>query len=111
VRADIGIVAVKEIANKGLQIVEVNKGGPAEKAGLQGWKTVRRRVTRGPLAYDIERHDPSSADLIVAVDGAPVESASAFVDKIEEHQPGDQLVLTIIRQGRQMEVPLTLGAS
>ena len=44
VRADIGIVAVKEI-DKGLQIVEVNKGGPAEKAGLQGWKTVRKRVT------------------------------------------------------------------
>ena len=43
VRADIGIVAVKEI-KQGLQIVEVNKGGPAEKAGLQGWKTVRRRV-------------------------------------------------------------------
>ena len=56
VRADIGIVAVKEM-DKGLQIVEVNKGGPAEKAGLQGWKTVRRRVTRGPLAYDVERQD------------------------------------------------------
>jgi S1-C subfamily serine protease len=111
VRADVGIVAVKEIANKGLQIVEVNKGGPAERAGLQGWKTVRRRVTRGPLAYDVERHDPSGADMIVAVDGEPVESASAFVDKIEEHQPGDQLVLTIIRQGRQMDVPVTLGSS
>ncbi len=41
VRADIGIVAVKEM-DKGLQIVEVNKGGPAEKAGLQGWKIVRQ---------------------------------------------------------------------
>jgi S1-C subfamily serine protease len=111
VRADVGIVAVKEIANKGLQIVEVNKGGPADRAGLQGWKTVRRRVTRGPLAYDVERHDPSSADLIIAVDGSPVESASAFVEKIEDHQPGDQLTLTIIRQGRQMDVPLTLGSS
>src|SRR5215203_3905449 len=111
VRADIGIVAVKEIANKGLQIVEVNKGGPAERAGLQGWKTVRRRVTRGPLAYDVEHHDPSGADIIVAIDGQPVESASAFVDKMQDHQPGERVVLTILRQGRQLQVPVTLGAS
>jgi S1-C subfamily serine protease len=110
VRADIGIVAVKEI-KQGLQIVEVNKGGPADKAGLQGWKMVRRRVQRGPLAYDVERQDPSSADTIVAVGGRPVESASAFVEMIEEHQPGDSIVLTILRQGRQLEVPVQLGSN
>jgi len=110
IRADIGIVAVKEI-NKGLQIVEVNKGGPAEKAGLQGWKMVRKRVTRGPLVYDVERQDPSGADIIVAVNGQPIDSASAFVEKIEDHQPGEQVSLTIVRQGRQIEVPVVLGAS
>ena len=110
VRADIGIVAVKVLSN-GLQIVEVNKGGPAEKAGLLGWKTVRRRVTRGPLAYDVERQDTTNADVIVAVGGQPVDSAGAFVDMIEEHQPGDQLMLTILRQGRQIEVPVTLGST
>ncbi len=110
VRADIGIVAVKEM-DKGLQIVELNKGGPAERAGLQGWKAVRKRVTRGPLAYDVEHHDPSAADIIVAIDGQPVESAAAFVDKMEDHQPGERVVLTILRQGRQLQVPVTLGAS
>ncbi|MCC7475558.1 MAG: trypsin-like peptidase domain-containing protein [Pirellulales bacterium] len=110
VRADIGIVAVKELEH-GLQIVEVNKGGPAERAGLQGWKLVRRRVVRGPLTYDVERQDPSGADIIVAVDQQPVESASAFVDKIEEHQPGDQLVLTILRQGKTLEITVTLGSN
>lgn len=110
VRADIGIVAVKEISS-GLQIVEVNKGGPAERAGLQGWKSVRRRVTRGPFTYDVERQDTSSADIIVAVGGQAVDSASAFVEKIEEHQPGDKLTLTILRQGRQMDVAVTLGAN
>lgn len=110
VRADIGIVAVKEM-DKGLQIVEVNKGGASEKAGLQGWKTVRKRVTRGPLAYDVERHDTSSADIIMAIDGQPVESASAFVDKMDDHQPGDQVMLTVMRQGRQVQVPVVLGSS
>jgi S1-C subfamily serine protease len=110
IRADIGIVAVKEM-DKGLQIVKLNKGGPAERAGLLGWKTVRRRVTRGPLVYDVEREDPSGADVIVAVDGQPVESAASFLDKIEEHQPGERVVLTILRQGRQLQVPVALGAS
>ena len=110
VRADIGIVAVKEL-KQGLQIVEVNKGGPAEKAGLQGWSMVRKHVTRGPLAYDVEREDPSNADIIVSVDGQPVDTASAFVEKIEDHQPGEQVKLTSVRQGHQIEVPVKLGSN
>ena len=110
VRADIGIVLVKEM-DKGLQIVQANKGGAAERAGLQGWKTVRKRVTRGPLAYDVERNDPSAADIIIAIDGHAVESGAAFLEKIEEHQPGEQVILTIVRQGAQMKVPVTLGSS
>jgi S1-C subfamily serine protease len=108
IRADIGIVAVAE-TDHGLQIVQTNRGGPAERAGLRGWKRVRREVTRGPLRYTIERDDPSAADVIVAVDGEPMEKASQFVDKIDERQPGEQVVLTIIREGQQVKVPVTLG--
>jgi S1-C subfamily serine protease len=108
VRADIGIVAVKEM-DKGLQIVQLNKDGPAERAGLQGWKTVRRRVAGGPLV--LERQDSSGADIILALNGQPVPTAAAFVDKLEEHQPGERVVLTILRQGRQVQVPVVLGAS
>jgi S1-C subfamily serine protease len=110
IRPDIGIVRVKEM-DKGLQLVDLNKGGPAEKAGLQGWKIVRKRVTRGPLAYDVESYDQSAGDIVVAMDGQPVESAAAFLDKINEHQPGERVVVTILRRGRQMQVPVTLGAS
>jgi S1-C subfamily serine protease len=68
-------------------------------------------VQRGPLTYDVERQDPSNADIIVAVDGQTVESASAFLERIEDHQPGEQVVLSILRQGRQIEVPVMLGSS
>jgi S1-C subfamily serine protease len=108
VRADVGIVLVKEM-DKGLQVVKLNKNGPAEKAGLQGWKTTRHRVAGSPLV--IERQDASGADVIVGLDGKPVESAAAFLDKIEEHQPGEQVVLTIVRQGRQVQIPVVLGSS
>jgi S1-C subfamily serine protease len=47
----------------------------------------------------------------VAVDGQQVDTASSFVDKIEEHQPGERITLTILRQGRQVEVPVTLGSN
>jgi S1-C subfamily serine protease len=110
IRADIGIVAVAETP-KGLQIVQTNRGGPAERAGLRGWKKVQRDVKRGPLVYTVERNDPSAADVIVAVDGQPVEKASAFFEKIEEHRPGERVVLTIVRDGRQMQVAVTLGAT
>ena len=110
VRAEIGIVAVVE-TDKGLQIVETNRGGAAEKAGLRGWKLVQRRVTRGPLVYNVQQKDRTVADVIVAVDELPVESASAFVEKIEEHRPGEQIVLTILRDGQSLQVPVTLAGS
>jgi S1-C subfamily serine protease len=110
VRADVGIVAVME-TDRGLQIVRLNEGGPAEQAGLRGWRTVERQVTRGPLVYTIKRDDRSQADLIVAVDGQQVASASAFIETIEQHRPGDRITLTILRDGRQTQVPVTLGGA
>jgi S1-C subfamily serine protease len=108
IRADIGIVAVAE-TDHGLQIVQTNRGGPAERAGLRGWKRVQREVTRGPLVYTIEKNDPSAADVIVAVDDEPVEQASTFVEKIDERQPGEKVVLTVLREGKLIKVPVTLG--
>jgi S1-C subfamily serine protease len=111
VRADIGIVAVV-VTDHGLQIVQTNRGGPAEKAGLRGWKIVQRRVTRGPLVYNVQQKDRTAADIITAINEQPVESASAFVEKIEELRPGDQVVLTVLREGKTIiEVPVTLGGS
>lgn len=110
IRADIGIIAVNEM-DAGLQIVQVNRGGPADRAGLRGWRTVRREVRRGPLTYVVEQEDRSSADIIVAVDGVPVESASAFVERIEQHRPGDRIVLDILRGGEHVDIPVELGSS
>jgi S1-C subfamily serine protease len=109
-RPDIGIVAVRE-TDQGLQILATNKGGPAELAGLRGWKIERRQVRRGPLVQLQERRDPSQADIILAVDGVPVEKGSALLEKIEAHRPGETITLTILREGRQQQVPVTLAAT
>jgi S1-C subfamily serine protease len=69
---------------------------------------IRREVRRGPFVGNVEREDRSAADTIIALDGEPIQSASAFVEKIEEHRPGDTVVLTILREGQQQNVQVTL---
>jgi S1-C subfamily serine protease len=109
-RPDIGIVAVME-TDRGLQIVDTNKGGPAALSGLRGWRIVRQQVRRGPFVQTQQKQDREYADLIIAVDGQPVETGSALIEAIEAHKPGDQIVLTIIREGQTQQVRITLGAA
>ncbi len=105
-RAEIGISRVYE-TEKGLLIAKLSPGGAAEAAGLKGPQVMRQR--RGP--FIIERMDRSAADLIVALDGKPITSAEDFRDEIEAHKPGDTVVLTIIRAGKELRIPVTLGGS
>jgi len=46
--------------------------------------------------------------MIVAVDDKPIKTAEEFLDAIETRQPGEQVVLTVIRAGRPVQVPLRL---
>jgi S1-C subfamily serine protease len=109
-RPDIGIVRINE-TDQGLQIVQLNEGGPAELAGLRGWRRVRRQVTRGPMTFTSAAWDTSQADYILEVDGEAVKSGDALIEKIERHRPGDRISLTIIRDGQSRQVTVTLGAS
>ena len=110
VRADIGIVSVME-TGEGLAIVKVAEGGPADLAKLRGFRRIMQERRQGGFIYRTETTDRSSADRILAVDGEPVNTGVRFRDKIWEYQPGDQVTLTIIREGRKMEVPVTLRAN
>ena len=103
-RPEIGIQQIYE-TDRGLLIARLVPGGPAERAGLRGPQAVRSR--RGPFV--LERVDRSAADLIVAVDGEEVKTADDFLGLIERHEIGEQVTLKIIRSGREMTVPVTLG--
>ncbi len=97
--ATIGISRVFE-NERGLLIVSVTRGGPAEVAGLKGFKLVSKLMI-----------DPSTADLIQSIDGVEVRSADALLAVIDEHKPGDTVVLGILRNGQAMQVPVKLGSS
>ncbi len=109
VRADIGISHVME-TEMGLVIARLAPEGPAAKAGLQGFKVVNRQRQFGGLAYNDRGIDRSQADRILAVDGERMRSGVQFRDKIWERRPGEVVKLAIVRQGRQLDVPVTLGS-
>lgn len=83
----------------GAYIVEVVPGGPADQAGLRGGRT------SSPIPGL-----PAGGDLIIAVDGRPVQVfAEMLAYLMENKSPGETIVLTIIRDNEQKEVTVTLG--
>ncbi|MCH5376174.1 MAG: trypsin-like peptidase domain-containing protein [Planctomycetes bacterium] len=109
IRPDIGITRVYQI-EEGLVVATLAPGGPAEQAGLRGFRLVRQQRRRGPFIYEETQIDRSSADLIIAVDGQDVRTADDLLSAIESKRPGDQVLLTVIREGRETRVPVTLGS-
>jgi S1-C subfamily serine protease len=106
IRADIGLARVYR-HNEGLLVLSVVEGGPADRAGIRpiGMKLVR--TTFGP----VRRLDPDSADIIVAVDGKPARTVDDLLNEVESHAPGEQVTVTVLRGGRTVDVPVTLGES
>jgi len=93
------IEALKLPRQTGAYIVSVQPDSPAEKAGLRGG-TIETSLP-GVLA---------GGDLIVAVDGRPIHGFDDFLSYlIINKSPGDQIVLTIIRDGQEKDVPIVLG--
>jgi S1-C subfamily serine protease len=85
---------------RGVMIVEVVQGGPADQAGLQGGD---RMLQVGNAVL------PVGGDVIVGFEGEPIKSTEDLVRSIRQHHPGDRVRLRILRDGRFKEVPLTLG--
>ena len=106
VRADLGVTRAFS-TSEGLVVLGVAEGGPAEAAGI---RPIRARLYRygGSL---VKRLDPSTADLIVAVDGKPVRNVDELLTEIEAHAPGETVSVTVVREGKTVDVPVVLGQS
>lgn len=106
IHPETGITTVFQ-TDDGLLINDLKPNGPAAKAGLKGPVVTRSR--RGP--FTTERVDKSKADLIVEVDDQKVETTEDFLGYVDEKQPGEEVVLTIVRNGERTKVPLLLSAA
>ena len=77
---------------KGVFVNAIEKGGPADKAGIRG----------SNLDQYYKRH---SGDMIVAIDGHNVTKAEDFMSYIHEHKtPGDSVNLTVYRDGKMLNL-------
>jgi len=87
--------------DKGLLVAEVVSGSPAAKAGIRaGDQVVSIGNTRVPVGGDI----------ITAINGEPIADFQELTVYLEtETQVGDEVEVTLIRDGQEMKVPLTLA--
>jgi len=109
IRPDAGISRVYQ-TDKGLLVAALTPDGPAERAGMRGFRVIRERRRQGPFVAEFERVDRSGADLIVAVSGETVRTADDFLSAVESRNPGDQVLIAVEREGHRLELPVVLDA-
>lgn len=109
IRADAGVARVYQ-TDHGLLVASLVPDGPAEHAGMRGFKVIRERRRQGPFMTETERVDRSGADLIVAVAGVAVKNADDFLSQVEARNPGDQVLITVEREGHRLDLPVVLAA-
>ena len=67
----------------GVYIVEVSKGGAAEKSGIK------------------------KGDILVKIGGKKVTNASSVQEKVNSYRPGDKTVVTVVREGKEKDIEVT----
>ena len=78
-------VAVGDAASGGAVVKGVERAGPATRAGIR------------------------AGDIVLAVDSEHIETARGLIRAIAGKAPGNTVRLTVRRQGRELDLPVTIG--
>ena len=81
----------------GVVILHVTPGSAADAAGLKG-------ATVSPDGAIV------AGDTIVAVDGKPVRTVGRLLARLDDYQVGDTVNVTVLRDGKRVDVRMTLKA-
>jgi S1-C subfamily serine protease len=84
----------------GVAVAGVRNGSPAAAAEL--------RAATGSQTVDGAPY-PTGGDVITEVDGEAVETAEQLQSLVAEHSPGDEIELTVVRDGDTSTVTVTLA--
>jgi putative serine protease PepD len=85
---------------QGLLVERVIPNGPAAKAGVRGGT---RSVLAGLQELRI------GGDVLIAINGKAVTNQNDLNLMLNRSQPGDTVTLTLLRDGKHINVPVTLG--
>jgi 2-alkenal reductase len=97
----LSLVKAMDLADdKGAYIADVADNGPAEKAGLRG----------GTSNVTIDGRELTvGGDIVTAIDGQPVNSFDDMLVYVAlQTSPGQEVVLTVLRDGELMDITLEL---
>ncbi|MDQ2629437.1 MAG: trypsin-like peptidase domain-containing protein [Actinomycetota bacterium] len=92
--------AVNLPVEEGVLVATVVEDGPADKAGIEG----------GTTSAEIDGAEVRlGGDIITEVDGEKVTSMDEMIELVQSSKPGDELELTVVRDGDERTVEVTLG--
>jgi S1-C subfamily serine protease len=86
---------VRRLGLDGVLVLKIAPNTTAEKAGLR--PTQRNEAGKIVLG-----------DLIPAIDGEPIRTQDDLLRAVGKHKAGDTVQLTVLREGKKVEVPVTL---
>jgi serine protease Do len=86
---------------EGVLLEEVQQGSPADEAGLRG--SFQSVTINGQQLL-------VGGDVIVAMDGQRIASFEDLSGFMQQAEPGQEVALTLLRDGNQVEVSVTLAA-
>jgi S1-C subfamily serine protease len=82
--------------SEGLVVSRVTGGSPADDAGVRG-------------ARSIERGTPRGGDVLLAIEGTPLARTEDLTAALERLDPGEEVELTVLRDGRRATLEAELG--
>ncbi len=85
----------RQLGVTGAAVLRVRDGTPAERAGLRGARV-------GP------RDSIVPGDVILGIDGKEVDSVARLLARLDDYNAGDTVKLTVWREGKEVQVPVTL---
>jgi putative serine protease PepD len=85
---------------QGVLVEQVFSGGPADAAGIKG------ATGQGTVAGE---SFPVGGDIITKIDGKDVTGMDEVISAVNDHDPGDELTLTVLRNGNEHDVTVKLG--
>jgi 2-alkenal reductase len=93
---------------RGALILQVPPGGPAS-GKLQGADNVSQAELGGQRLDSLTDQVPTGGDIVIAADGQPIASFDDLLTYVAlETRPGQTVELTVLRDGQEVTVPVTV---